>query len=355
MSCCRKSYFHLTSMTSLTFMTSLTSKIQQEKTKTNKTMATNEETTAMGGKEKDVKNGNGSKGWKNVVIGSTAGVMLGAGSAYAAGQLAAGEETADSGEAGDNGRHDVSVEASDVATVDQGQSFGEAFAQARAEVGPGGVFRWHGGVYGTYTKDEWDAMSPEGRQQFSQNAMRTAENVGEGSTGRVETAQVQPHADQGGGAGGAHSGGEAGANNNNTAHNNSTPGTSSGNTASPDNTGRGGRIVNNPEHENGDVRVVGVHEEQLGDGTVVTVGTLDGTGSDTEIMVVDVDQDSVFDVAISDRNRNGRLDEGEIEDISGLDLRVPGTAADPNLHTARNEELAPGMPDYMNDADVPMA
>lgn len=311
-------------------------------------MATNEETIAMGGKAKEVKNGNGSKEWKNVAIGGVTGILFGAGSAYAAGKLAGGEETAGSGETGNGGRHDVSVEASDVATVDQGQSFSEAFTQARAEVGSGGVFRWHGGVYGTYTKDEWDAMSPEEQQQFSQNAMSAAGNVGEGSTGRVETAHVRQNESQSSEGNVQHNANE------DNAHNETISNNTAGGNSQQQGTGTQGNASATANEDN-DVRVVGVHESQLNDGTVVTVGTLEGTGSDTEIMVVDVDQDTVFDVAVSDLNSNGQLDEGEVADISGVGLRVPDATADPNLQTAQNDELAPGMPDYMNDADIPMA
>lgn len=50
-------------------------------------------------------------------------------------------------------------------------TFAEAFQSARAQVGPGGVFEWHGGVYGTYTADEWNAMSAEDKAAFTQTAM----------------------------------------------------------------------------------------------------------------------------------------------------------------------------------------
>ena len=46
-------------------------------------------------------------------------------------------------------------------------SFDEAFAAARAEVGGNGVFKWHGGYYGTYHAEEWDALSDEFKQQFN--------------------------------------------------------------------------------------------------------------------------------------------------------------------------------------------
>ena len=55
-----------------------------------------------------------------------------------------------------------------VAAVNDDLSFGEAFAQARAEVGPGGVFHWHGGIYNTYTAAEWNNMSVGEKHDFAQ-------------------------------------------------------------------------------------------------------------------------------------------------------------------------------------------
>jgi len=51
-------------------------------------------------------------------------------------------------------------------SVDDSMSFGQAFAAARTEVGPGGLFMWHGNTYGTYYKEEWDAMSAEDKEQY---------------------------------------------------------------------------------------------------------------------------------------------------------------------------------------------
>ena len=51
-------------------------------------------------------------------------------------------------------------------SVTEDMSFAEAFAAARAEVGPGGVFQWHGQIFGTYTRAEWDAMSQAERAEY---------------------------------------------------------------------------------------------------------------------------------------------------------------------------------------------
>ncbi len=50
---------------------------------------------------------------------------------------------------------------------DDSMSFAQAFSSARAEVGPHGVFAWHGGVFGTYYADEWNSLPSEYRTSFS--------------------------------------------------------------------------------------------------------------------------------------------------------------------------------------------
>jgi len=47
-------------------------------------------------------------------------------------------------------------------------SFSEAFAAARSEVGEGNVFVWHGKLYGTYYKEEWDTMTAEQKSEYGQ-------------------------------------------------------------------------------------------------------------------------------------------------------------------------------------------
>ena len=50
--------------------------------------------------------------------------------------------------------------------VEDSMSFAEAFRTARAEVGPGGAFTWHGEVYSTYYGTEWNSMSQEDQDQY---------------------------------------------------------------------------------------------------------------------------------------------------------------------------------------------
>lgn len=97
--------------------------------------------------------------WKKVAIGGAVGILMGGGAAYAANALASGTEEGSTG--------DASSSPAQEAQVGNGQSFGDAFNEARAQVGPGGVFQWHGRLYNTYTEEEWNAMSDEEKNEFA--------------------------------------------------------------------------------------------------------------------------------------------------------------------------------------------
>lgn len=61
--------------------------------------------------------------------------------------------------------------------VDDSMSFNQAFAAARHEVGPGGLFVWHGNTYGTYYANEWNAMSPEDKDQYWADVNHTTSHL----------------------------------------------------------------------------------------------------------------------------------------------------------------------------------
>ena len=110
--------------------------------------------------------------WKYVTLGGVSGIFMGAGALYA-GQAAAKqlntEEKPEEVAIPEQGETSHTLENGlKVAAVSDDLSFGEAFAQARAEVGPGGVFHWHGGIYNTYTAAEWNDMSVGQKHDFAQ-------------------------------------------------------------------------------------------------------------------------------------------------------------------------------------------
>lgn len=60
----------------------------------------------------------------------------------------------------------VHDEAPHATPITNDMSFKDAFALARAEVGPGGIFDWHGKHYNTYTREELSEMSPTDKSAF---------------------------------------------------------------------------------------------------------------------------------------------------------------------------------------------
>ena len=133
----------------------------------------NEETISQNNPQIEGKNESNKEEnpWKLVTLGGVTGVLMGAGLLYG-GQTVAKKldseekqeaETTEVGETSHTLENGLQV-----AAVSDGLSFGEAFAQARAEVGPGGVFHWHGGIYNTYTAEEWNVMTIEQKHDFAQ-------------------------------------------------------------------------------------------------------------------------------------------------------------------------------------------
>lgn len=104
--------------------------------------------------------------WKQVTLGGVAGIFMGAGLMYTSG-LSAKDAKSDEAE-NSTTIDEPSIVSVRVSEVDSDISFGEAFASARAEVGPGGVFYWHGGIYNTYTAEEWNSMSISEKNEFAQ-------------------------------------------------------------------------------------------------------------------------------------------------------------------------------------------
>lgn len=130
-----------------------------------------------------------SKLWKTVLVGGVPGIIMGTAGAAVASEVMNDEPVAENPEEAAEETAEV-VETSQstvdyepvmavegeglaVAHVDDDMSFGEAFAAARAEVGPGGLFVWHGNVYNTYTAEEWSAMDDDDRAEFAQMYQNT--------------------------------------------------------------------------------------------------------------------------------------------------------------------------------------
>lgn len=156
----------------------------------------------------------------------------------------------------------TTIEGIQVAHVNA-NSFSEAFAQARAQVGPGGVFEYEGRVYGTYYANEWNAMSPAEQAAFTRQAMAANAAGHAGHDGASEATEVTAVADD-------------------------------AETTSEAADGSDKSII--AEVDDSDVRIIGVEDIPLDNGDLATaiITTID----DTPVAFVDLDNDSLVDVAV---------------------------------------------------------
>lgn len=267
--------------------------------------------------------------WRKVVIGGAAGIALGSAASYFSATKAANTENNDEvedaesaeGTADGNGNPlvDDSVDIADGVTEDM--SFSQAFAAARAEVGPGGVFEWHGGIYSTYTAEEWDSMSADERDAYNDNF---AWNHG-GSHGS-----------------GTHS------EDNSIAQENTTQ--SQTEHANGDDVPVEDVVIpnNNDEISEGEVghepevQVLGVvHDAESG----MNYGGLVVDGQ--QVVLIDVNDDHTFDVIASDLNGDGQLSENEMavleQPVTTDDLGGFSSGAGGDLYAEDDG------PDYVND------
>ena len=281
--------------------------------------------------------GKGTATWKTVSIGGITGIALGAAGMQAVNAYAASKETSDTAANTTTETTAIPTDAQQ-ATVNQSQSFSDAFNEARAEVGAGGVFLWHGQLYSTYTAEEWQSMSEEQRTDFANNVQPLlGQQTAEPQHVTQQTTHTTEHTTQ-----------------HTTQHTVETEESQRGNlqqTSSSDETGG-----DKPE-----VHFLGVETRDV-EGHTMNIGHM--TIDNVDVALVDVDNDMVFDVSMADENRNGKVDENEIRDISSRNLSVQDfqviseidqqNIPTDGLENANNthEDLAPDMPDYMNDADT---
>ena len=256
-----------------------------------------------------------SGSWKHVTLGGVSGILMGAGLLYAGQAVAAtntdvAEETADAEEA--QQAENANEATLPVAQMHNDMSFGEAFAAARAEVGPGGVFIWHGGIYNTYTADEWNAMTPEQKNDFAQqvNPEVDAHEIPTPSDEHPDIAPTHPEAE---------------------------PATIQ--TANEDDVQPVGQQIAENFDMGEDVHIVGYANSE---GHLVVGYDTTGDGQ-ADVAIIDVDNNlhpSDADVIMDREGHMATL--GELNDD-------PNPAQQASME---NPDVAPDMPDYMNDANI---
>ncbi len=242
-------------------------------------------------------NKSGNLGAK-IAAGAAAGIALGTAGAFAANAMTNSE--GDSEIALPDAEQNIGEAAAETdgtvaqaTCVDDSMSFGEAFAAARAEVGTGGVFFWHGNAYGTFIEEEWAAMTPEEIATWRENI------------------DYSPMAEYHGGGSHSHSGHAAQAD-------------------------HASLVEEYTEATADDVVEVDVNETpQLEGANVIETGVTDSGDAyavvekDGEVYgVVDTDNDNIYDTAVHDADGNGRIDADEYYDIADQELIVKSTDAE---------------------------
>lgn len=191
-----------------------------------------------------------------------------------------------------------------IAHVDNSLTFAEAFADARNQVGAGGVFSHNGQMYNTYYKNEWNAMTSDQKQEYyasvdMEAAMPKDDMLSHPTAEPIHETSFAP--------------------------------------------------VDTSHHPTGDeVYVLGVGSATI-EGQEVYVAQLSIGGED--VVLLDIDKDGTFDYAAADANHDGSVSQDEVIDVSQHHITVVSMqeAAQPDPQVFA-EDL--NMPDYTNDADI---
>ena len=231
--------------------------------------------------------------WKSVLIGGVPGILMGSAGTMLASNVVTPVEPEPLVDPVEpvTPLEDIDVP---VAVVSDDQSFAQAFADARQQVGPGGVFVWHGNIYNTYSAEEWAAMSQEERDHFVAQSLDSDFEIPVVEPENETVTQVDP--------------------------------------VTPVEPAKPEQV----SHEGPEVIFLGAETVTAEDGTEMTIEHYEVDGH--AALIADVDGDIVPDVYAVDENDNMVIDDMEIHSIA------------PEEHYAVNG--GDDMPDYINDADT---
>lgn len=239
--------------------------------------------------------------WKPVTISGVSGILMGAGAVYGAQKLMANND--------DQLAELVETEQSlKETTMDDSLSFKHAFDGAREEIGPDGLFHWRGNIYSTCTAEEWAAKTTEEKDLIAQQ-IRPEVSVEEIDTAQLEDATETRDTEM--------------------AYNDDVQIDNSYTTASDADVAVATiaeEVPTEAEVGDDDVRIVGYGDIDLANGNTVTVEELDINGQ--RVAIIDMDQDGVGDIAMSDINHNNQPDEGEVIDLHTGDVLSFGDSVD---------------------------
>lgn len=282
--------------------------------------------------------------WKRVATGAGSGLLIGGVATVLMGMDNANANVPDKPGREDGGNHReelshpewVDDEVAVATSVNDDMSFGEAFAAARAEVGPGGVFEWHGQIYGTYTADEWNNMTAEQRAEFGDHFSWNHIDHSESQVAQHSTAAQQ------------HTSSDATVQT--TANDDDIEVVSINHTENNDMAQNQPQGSVHPTPDEIEVQTADPEIEILGvvhnDEANANIGGMTIDGQD--VILIDVDNDLTFDYMAADANSNNQIDQNELVDIQGQNLTVNdlGGFSNPTGDLYANN----AGPDYSNDS-----
>lgn len=223
--------------------------------------------------------------WKPVTISGVSGILLGAGGVLGTQKLTAATEEELIAETSDQIKETV---------MDDSLSFKHAFDGAREQLGPDGLFQWRGNIYSTCTADEWNAKTAEEKDLVAQQVQEMAKNVEVETNDIAEDVQVSEEVQE------------------------VTDDVQISESFSSEDVAVAAVVADEDsqvetETDDDDVRVIGYGDIDLANGSSVTVEELEINGQ--RVAIIDVDQDGIGDIAMSDINHNNKADDGEVIDL----------------------------------------
>lgn len=227
--------------------------------------------------------------WQSVLVGGVPGILIGSAGTIGVEAIANSSSAEEQGEAiqEEATTMETVTEIHEAHSVTDEMSFSEAFASARAEVGPGGAFSWRGHVYGTYRGDdpEWQEMSDEDRAAHSQDILSQVHAAPYTPTENEPEIVPAPAPED----------------------------SSEIEDVNP--------VAETAEDANDiDVHILGVGAVQAPDGSVAQVGV--GTIDDHAAVFADTDGDDVVDTVLIDANDNRHVEHDEIYDATDAGITM---------------------------------
>lgn len=236
--------------------------------------------------------------WKPVTIGGVTGILMGVGTYLGFNTTLTPDESQPQAQLKTADNHDE-------------LSFADAFAAARHQVGAGGLFTWHGGIYNTYTQAEWNAMNSADKEHFAQQ-VKPEVGVSETLANKIEKENAESQLVE--------------ANTDETSETEVvTFGETASTTAEEKQNTEEVEIVGNDDvqivaetqqaevSDDVEVQIIGTRQVLNDDGSIANVAyaTVDGHSA----IIIDVNANGHADVAAVDMNDNKQLDKGEVIDL----------------------------------------